>query len=100
MTWGDGAAASLAGTFEAGRPGGRLSDAQRWFDEAARLSGGRMAAVPLARAEALPLAAGDRDEFARLVREAITIATQNPGADNRIMLERARWLLDTIDDRF
>jgi hypothetical protein len=34
------------------------------------------------------------------VREAITIATQNPGADNRIMLERARWLLDTIDDRF
>ena len=100
VTWGDGAAASLAGTFEAGRPGGRLSDAQRWFDEAARLSGGRMAAVPLARAEALPLAAGDRDEFTRLVREAITIATQNPGADNRIMLEWARWLLDTIDDRF
>jgi hypothetical protein len=59
-----------------------------------------MAAIPLARAEALPLAAGDRDEFIRLVREAITIATQYPGADNRIMLDRARWLLDTIDDRF
>jgi hypothetical protein len=59
-----------------------------------------MAAVPLARAEALSLPAGEREEFDRLVREAVAIASRYPGADNRIMLDRARWLLDTIDDRF
>jgi hypothetical protein len=98
--WGDGAVASLAGSFEAGRPGGSTDQAQRWFDQAAELSKGRLAAVPLARAEAIFLTAGDRQAFERLVREAIAIALQNPGADNQIMLMRARWLLDTIDDRF
>jgi len=100
LTWGDGAIAALAGNFEAGRPGGRSEDARRWFDEATRLSGGRKAAVPLARAEALSLPAGDREEFVRLVRESVAIASRYPGADNRIMLDRARWLLDTVDDRF
>ena len=100
LTWGDGAIAALAGNFEAGRPGGRSGDARRWFDEATRLSGGRKAAVPLARAEALSLPAGDREEFVRLVRESVAIASRNPGADNRIMLDRARWLLETVDDRF
>jgi len=100
LTWGDGAIAALAGNFEAGRPGGRIEDARRWFDEAMRLSGSRMAAVPLARAEALSLPAGDREEFVRLVREAVAIASRYPGADNRIMLDRAQWLLDTVDDRF
>ena len=56
--------------------------------------------MPLARAEALAQPTGDRDEFERLVREAIAIANQFPGSDNQIMLERARWLLDTLDDRF
>jgi len=98
--WGDGAVVSLAATFEAGRPGGRVELAERWFDEAARVSRGRVAAIPLARAEALPLPAGDRKEFTRLVSDAISIANQFPGPDNRIMLDRARWLLDTIDDRF
>lgn len=100
ITWGDGAIAALAGSFEAGRPGGRSEDARRWFDEATRLSGSRTAAVPLSFAEALSLPAGDREEFVRLLREAIAIATRYPGADNRIMLDRARWLLDTVDDRF
>ena len=100
LAWGDGAVASLAASFEAGRPGGNLAQAGRWFDEASRLSAGRQAAVPLARAEALAQPAGDRDEFERLVREAIAIANQFPGSDNQIMLERARWLLDTLDDRF
>ena len=94
------AVASLAASFEAGRPGGNLAQAGRWFDEASRLSAGRQAAVPLARAEALAQPTGDRDEFERLVREAIAIANQFPGSDNQIMLERARWLLDTLDDRF
>ena len=100
ITWGDGAIAALAGSFEAGRPGGRSEDARRWFDEATRLSGSRTAAVPLSFAEALSLPAGNREEFVRLLREAIAIATRYPGADNRIMLDRARWLLDTVDDRF
>ena len=100
LSWGDGAVASLAGSFEAGRPGGSAEQAMRWFDQAASLSHGKLAAVPLARAEALSLPTGDRATFERLAREAIAIALKHPGADNQIMLMRARWLLDTIDDRF
>lgn len=100
LSWGDGAVASLAGSFEAGRPGGSAEQAMRWFDQAASLSNGKLAAVPLARAEALSLPTGDRATFERLAREAIAIALKHPGADNQIMLTRARWLLDTIDDRF
>ena len=98
--WRDGAVASLAATFEAGRPGGRVEIAKRWFDAAARASRGQVAAIPLARAEALPLAAGDREEYTRLINDTISIAKQFPSLDNRIMLDRALWLLETIDDRF
>ncbi len=100
VSWGDGAVVSLAASFEAGRPGGNIDQARRWFDDAASLAQGKYAAVPLARAEAISLPAGDREGFERLVREAIAIAGRHPGTDNQIMLERARWLLETIDDRF
>ncbi len=99
-SWGDGAVPALMGSLEAGRPGGRLVEAQGWFDKADNLSAGRNAGLPLARAEAIALPAGDRTDFERLIRLSIAIAKNNPGIENAIMLERANWLLETIDDRF
>lgn len=100
LSWGNGAVASLRGSLEAGRPGGDRRAARAWFDQAERLSGGTVAAVVLARAEALESSLDDRAEFERLVRQSMAIAERNPGAENRIMLERARWLLSTMDERF
>jgi TRAP transporter T-component len=99
-SWGGGAVPALMGSLEAGRPGGRLVEAQGWFDKAEKLSGGRNAGLPLARAESIALPLGDRADFERLVHRSIAIAKSNPGIENAIMLERANWLLETIDDRF
>lgn len=95
---GAGALASLVANFEAARPGGSRTEAAHLFDEAERHGAGRNAAVFVARAEAL--ARDDRAQFERLLRQALQVATAHPDLGNQVMGERARWLLDTIDDRF
>jgi predicted anti-sigma-YlaC factor YlaD len=97
---GKGALASLMGTFEASRPGGSRQEAERFFDQAESFGAGRNAGLPLARAEALPLADGDRAAFERLLHQSLQIAETHPGLANQLMRERAQWLLETADDRF
>jgi hypothetical protein len=95
---GAGALASLVANFEAARPGGSRAEAARLFDAAERHGAGRNAGVFVARAEAL--ARDDRAQFERLLRQALQVAAAHPDLGNQVMGERARWLLDTIDDRF
>lgn len=96
--WEDGSLASLMGTFEASRPGGSQDEARKFFDQAAHFSGGRNASVLMSRAEALH--ATDREGYERLLREALQVAAEQPGLANRLVVERATWLLETADDRF
>ncbi len=97
---GDGALASLMGSFESARPGGSTRQAEAYFDLAIAASAGRSAGPWVAKAETLALAAGDRASFDALLRQAIAIATAHPNLANAVMRERAQWLIDSADDRF
>jgi len=97
---GDGALASLMGSFEAARPGGSMRQAEAYFDRAIAAGAGRNAGPWVAKAETLALAVGDRAGFEALLRQAISIATAHPSLANALMRERAQWLLASADDRF
>jgi predicted anti-sigma-YlaC factor YlaD len=97
---GDGALASLMGSFEAARPGGSMRQAETYFNRAIAAGAGRSAGPWVAKAETLALAAGDRAGFEAMLRQAISIATGHPSLANALMRERAQWLLDSADDRF
>ncbi|MBB1075661.1 hypothetical protein HUU62_14705, partial [Rhodoferax sp. 4810] len=97
---GQGALASLMGSFEAVRPGGSAPMAARYFDEAIVLGRDKSAAVFVAKAEALALPAGDRATFEALLRQALATSAAHPDLSNNVMRERALWLLDTADDLF
>lgn len=95
-----GALATLMGSLEAARPGGSMPRAEQYFDRAVAAAQGRSAGPYVARAETLALPAGDRPAFEALLRQALEIGAAHPDLGNQVMRERARWLLDTADDRF
>jgi len=97
---GQGALASLMGTFEAARPGGSRERASSYFDAAMALGAGRNAAPFVARAEAIALPAGDRPTFEALLQQALAARAAHPDLSNNVMRERALWLLETADDLF
>lgn len=96
--FGDGDAASLCGSFEASRPGGKRSQAEAYFERARAAGAGRNASVFVAQAEAL--AGADRPVYEALLRQALAAAEAKRDLGNALMRERAQWLLDTADDRF
>ena len=101
---GQGALASLLGTLEASRPGGTRTQAMAYFDQALAGAGRTRAAVYVAMAEALAQPSGDRAAFERWLQLALEPPTAgDAGATDlstRVMTERARWLLASIDDLF
>jgi hypothetical protein len=98
--FGEGALASLMGTFESARPGGSSARAAAYFDRAIAAGAGRNAGVFVARAEAIALPAGDRAAFDALLRQALAAGMIRRDLQNEVMRERAQWLLDTADDLF
>ncbi len=98
--WGQGALASLMGSLELSRPGGSRAAALRYFDRAIVLAGEQSAGPWVAKAEAIALAAGDKEGFKQLLQRAITIATRTHNLQNEAMLARARWLLANADELF
>ncbi len=97
---GDGALASLMGSFEAARPGGSARVATDYFDRAIALGGQRQAGPFVAKAEAIALAAGDRPAFEALLQQALAISAAHRDVANEVMRERATWLLGQADDLF
>ena len=97
---GDGALASLMGSFEAARPGGSREQAQVYFDRAITLSAGKSAGAFVAKAESIALPAGDRPAFEALLHQALTASSARHDLQNEVMRERAQWLLDSADDLF
>lgn len=98
--FGDGALASLMGSFENARPGGSSETARQYFDRAIDLGAGRNAGVYVAKAEGVALPAGDRGLFESLLRQAIAVRDAHRTLNNEALAERAQWLLDTAEDRF
>lgn len=98
--FGDGALASLMGTFEAARPGGSPEQAARYFDQAITTSAGSSAGAYVAKAEGWAQPAGDRSAFDALLRQALQASAARRDLPNEVMRERAQWLLDSADDLF
>jgi predicted anti-sigma-YlaC factor YlaD len=83
--------------------GGSKARARAHFERALELSGGRRASLYLSLAENLSVPAQDREEFERLVRQALAVdldAAPDERLSNRISQARARLLLERIDDLF
>jgi hypothetical protein len=99
-TYGEGALASLLGTFEAARPNGSVIQATKYFDQAIRDGAGAQAGPYVAKAEGVALAAQDRVMFEQLLREALDVAARHRNLQNEVMRERAVWLLEMMDDLF
>ncbi|TRZ92480.1 MAG: hypothetical protein D4R84_12275, partial [Rhodocyclaceae bacterium] len=97
---GDGALASLMGSFEAARTGGSRQRAEAYFDQAIAAGAGKIAGAYVAKAESIALPAGDRAAFAALLRQALAVAATRNDLPNLVMRERAQWLLDSADDLF
>ncbi|MCK6392422.1 TRAP transporter TatT component family protein [Zoogloea sp.] len=102
-TYGDGALASLMGSFEAARPGGSRAQAEAYFDEALRLGAGHNAGAFVAKAEGHAQPAGDKAAFLALLHQALAVR-DTPGSpltlSNAVMRRRAEWLISTADDLF
>ena len=101
--WGQGSVTGLLGTFEAARPGGNPQQALAYFDQAIVQSAGRSAGALLAKAEGHAQPAGDKESFARLLRQALAIKDEAGSpltTQNEVMRRRAQWLLEKIDDLF
>ena len=99
-TFGQGAAASLMGNFEAARPGGSMAKAAAFFDEAIAAGGGQNPAPLVAKAEAIAQAAGDRSAFEALLQQALTVSAKRYDLSSQVMRQRAQWLLAHVDDLF
>lgn len=83
--------------------GGSPERAREHFQRALALSGGQRASLYLKLAENVSVPAQDRNEFERLLQAALAIDLDIAPAlrlSNRISQERARRLLDGIDDLF
>lgn len=98
--YGDGALASLMGTYETVRPGGSVSRASTYFDQGLALGAGRNAGAFVAKAEGIALPAGDRAGFEQLLRQALAASDARRDLQNEAMRARALWLLDSLDDLF
>jgi hypothetical protein len=97
---GAGSLASLMGSFEAARPGGSLTQASRYFDQAITLGAGKNAGPLLGKAESIALPTGDRVAFEALLKQALAASEVHHDLQNSVLRERALWLLETADDLF
>lgn len=98
--WGDGALSSLRASFEAARPGGDRAQALRWFDLAIAQAGPHPGAALLAKAEGHALPAGDRALFESLLRQVLAAEAVPGKLQQRIVQQRAAWLLEQSPDLF
>jgi predicted anti-sigma-YlaC factor YlaD len=97
---GQGALASLMGSFEAARPGGSIRQAEIFFDRAIALGEGQHAGAFVAKAEGIALPENNRPAFEALLRQALAVSSTHRDLHNSVMRERALWLLETADDLF
>ncbi|TXT40293.1 MAG: hypothetical protein FD135_1425 [Comamonadaceae bacterium] len=97
---GDGALASLMGSFEAAAPWGSRQQAVAYFDQAIAISAGKNAGSLVAKAESIALPAGDRPAFEALLHQALKASQAQHTLSNQVAQERAQWLLEMADDLF
>lgn len=102
-----GAIHSFLISYEMARSGVKADEAvarsKKHFDRAMKLSAGKLAGPLVAYAEAVCVQEQQREEFERLLKQALAIdVDQMPEARlaNLVMQRRARWLLSRMDELF
>lgn len=81
----------------------RVAAARRHYERALALSAGQAAAPHVAYAEAVAMASGNREEFARTLTQALAVdgaAVARWRLANTLFQRRARWLLAHTDQFF
>ena len=94
-----GALASMMGTLELSKPGGKAETAQNYYDLAIQWRGDQIAPL-VAKAENWAVATQNKDAFVQLLQQAIALSDKQKDLTNTVMGRRARWLLDNVDNYF
>jgi len=95
----NGALAGMMGTLELAKPGGKPDQAATYFDQAIAWRGDQIAPL-VSKAENWAVATQNKEAFTQLLNQALEEAKGKTDLSNAIMLRRARWLLDSIDNIF
>lgn len=82
--------------------GGSEKNARDHFDRAVAISGGGKPGPYIALAQSVSVNNHDHEEFASLLKTALAVETTDPDSTllNVIQKNKARWLLEHIDDYF
>lgn len=94
-----GALASMMGTLELARPGGKIEIAEKYFDLAIQWRKDQIAPL-VSKAENWAVSAQNKEAFKQLLQSAIDSNSSQKDISNAVMVRRARWLLDSIDNLF
>ena len=104
-TWGEGTIHEFFITYYGSLPvmlGGSEDKARYHFQRAVELSGGRKPGPYVALATSVSMKNQDVDEFRELLTKALEIKNDDPNSRliTVITQEKAKWLLEHIDDYF
>jgi hypothetical protein len=94
-----GALASMMGTLELAKPGGKVEAAQEFYDLAIQWRGNQIAPL-VSKAENWAVATQNKEAFVQLLQQAIDLSEKQKDLTNTVMGRRARWLLDSVDNYF
>lgn len=95
----NGALASMMGTLELARPGGKPETAEKYFDLAIQWRGTQIAPL-ISKAENWAVTTQNKAVFMQLLSTAIDSSHAQNDLTNTVMRKRAQWLLDSIDNFF
>ena len=95
----NGALASMMGTLELAKPGGKPATAEKFFDLAVQWRGSQIAPL-VSKAENWAVATGNKAIFSELLITAIDSSQGQNDLTNSVMRKRAQWLLESIDNFF
>ena len=94
-----GALASMMGTLELAKPGGKPEVAEKYFNLAIEWRGNQVAPL-ISKAENWAVATQNKEAFKLLLAQAIELARSQNDLTNTVMRRRAQWLLDNTDNLF
>ena len=95
----NGALASMMGTLELAKPGGKPEAAEKYFNLAIEWRGKQVAPL-ISKAENWAVATQNKEAFKLLLNQAIELARSQNDLTNTVMRRRAQWLLDSTDNLF
>jgi hypothetical protein len=94
-----GALASMMGTLELAKPGGKPEAAEKYFNLAIEWRGTQVAPL-ISKAENWAVATQNKEAFTQLLNQAIELSKSQNDLTNAVMRRRAQWLLDSTDNLF